>query len=111
MSDDTIRAALEAATRTGCNCDCATVQPGCRRQMAEEIAAFLRALPNGARAVFHDAHAGQITSRPGIGQTGAWWAGHLAAAVEEAAHYAAVYRQDGPVTVRVWKHKRREAGL
>ena len=29
----------------------------------------------------------------------------------EAAHYAAVYRQDGPVTVRVWKHKRREAGL
>lgn len=25
----------------------------------------------------------------------------------EAAHYAAVYRQDGPVTVRVWKHKRK----
>jgi hypothetical protein len=28
----------------------------------------------------------------------------------EAAHYAAVYRQDGPVKVRVWKHKAKEAG-
>jgi hypothetical protein len=26
----------------------------------------------------------------------------------EAAHYAAVYRQDGPVKVRVWKHKAKE---
>lgn len=27
----------------------------------------------------------------------------------EAAHYAAVYRQDGPVTVRVWQNKRKES--
>jgi hypothetical protein len=26
----------------------------------------------------------------------------------EAAHYAATYRQDGPVKVRVWKHKAKE---
>jgi hypothetical protein len=42
---DPIRAALEAATRHGCGCDCERCQPGCRAQVAEEIAAFLRALP------------------------------------------------------------------
>jgi len=39
---DPIRAALDAATRHGC--DCERCQPGCRAQVAEEIAAFLRAL-------------------------------------------------------------------
>jgi hypothetical protein len=42
---DPIRAALDAATRHGCGCDCERCQPGCRAQVAEEIAAFLRALP------------------------------------------------------------------
>jgi len=44
---DPIRAALDKATRHGCGCDCESCQPGCRAQVAEEIAAFLRALsPN-----------------------------------------------------------------
>ena len=45
------------------------------------------------------------------GQNVAAGSGPMDAVRREAAHYAAVYRQDGPVTVRVWKHKRREAGL
>jgi hypothetical protein len=44
---DPIRAALDAATRHGCGCDCESCQPGCRAQVAEEIAAFLRALVGG----------------------------------------------------------------
>ena len=27
----------------------------------------------------------------------------------EASHYAAIYRQDGPVTVRVWKNRKKAA--
>jgi hypothetical protein len=42
------------------------------------------------------------------GQIVASGSGPLDAVRREAAHYAAVYRQDGPVTVRVWTHKRRE---
>lgn len=42
---DPIRAALDAATRYGCGCDCESCQPGCRAQVAEEIAAFLREIP------------------------------------------------------------------
>jgi hypothetical protein len=56
-----------------------------RQCIAAAVAAFLRALPTNGAAVLMDEHAGQITSRPGIGQTGAWWAGYLAAAVERAA--------------------------
>ena len=48
---DPIRAALDAATRHGCGCDCESCQPGCRAQVAEEIAAFLRALPDDADLV------------------------------------------------------------
>jgi hypothetical protein len=48
---DPIRAALDAATRHGCGCDCESCQPGCRAQVAEEIAAFLRALPDGSMIV------------------------------------------------------------
>jgi hypothetical protein len=48
---DPIRAALDAATRHGCGCDCERCQPGCRAQVAEEIAAFLRALPEDADLV------------------------------------------------------------
>jgi hypothetical protein len=51
---DPIRAALDAATRHGCGCDCERCQPGCRAQVAEEIAAFLRALPiNHSRVPFY----------------------------------------------------------
>ena len=39
---DPIKAALDAATRKGCVCDCVQVQPGCRAQMAQEITVFLR---------------------------------------------------------------------
>jgi hypothetical protein len=44
---DTIRTALEVATRTACGCGCFVCQKGCTQQVAEEIAAFLRALPIG----------------------------------------------------------------
>ena len=71
MSDPAIRVALEAATRTACNCDCAEVQPGCRRQMAEEIAVFLQALPG---RYLETVHGPMMSMR------------HLAAAVEEAAN-------------------------
>jgi hypothetical protein len=95
---DTIRAALDAAAKRLCICDgeCFETRHGmmhgpCERKMgktAAAVAAFLRALPNNAAATLHDASAGAITSRPGIGQTVSWWAGHLAAAVEEAAKEA-----------------------
>lgn len=46
MPDDAIKAALDVATRTACGaCDCSPLQPGCLAQVAEEVAAFLRALP------------------------------------------------------------------
>jgi hypothetical protein len=41
---DLIRAALDKATRNACGCDCESCQPECRAQVAEEIAAFFRAL-------------------------------------------------------------------
>lgn len=43
---DRIEAALEAATRDGCACDCERVQPGCLRIVASEIATFLVAIDN-----------------------------------------------------------------
>ena len=44
---DTIRTALEVATRTACGCGCFVCQKGCTQQVAEEIAAFIFALPIG----------------------------------------------------------------
>lgn len=35
--------------------------------------------------------------------------GPYLAVKREAAHYAMMYRQDGPVSVRVWKHRRKVA--
>lgn len=43
-------------------------------------------------------------------QNGQWVAGGsgpLEAIRAEAAHYAAMYRQDGPVKMRVWKSRRK----
>lgn len=47
-----VRDALDAATRAACACECATVQPGCVTQVAEEIEVFLRALPEPAEGDF-----------------------------------------------------------
>ena len=44
---DTIKTALEVATRTACGCGCFVCQKGCTQQVAEKIAAFLHALPIG----------------------------------------------------------------
>jgi hypothetical protein len=53
---DPIRAALDKATRHGCGCDCESCQPGCRANVAEEIAAFLRALPTTDPTFFAQLH-------------------------------------------------------
>jgi hypothetical protein len=52
---------------------------------ANAIAAFNLALPNTSTAMLLSECSGGMTSRPGIGQTCSWWAGHLAQAVLAAA--------------------------
>ncbi len=92
---DPIRAALEKAAeavrvsliKDGSCLDgeaCSVAPCKCARDAAANaIAAFNLALPNDA--TLHIASAGLITTHPGIGHTGAWWASRLAEAVLAAA--------------------------
>jgi hypothetical protein len=68
--DDAIKRALEVATQKACNCNCAQLQPGCLAQVADEIAAFLDAVPRYE----------EVT-----GNRASYWPDILAAAVRRAA--------------------------
>jgi hypothetical protein len=67
----------EACSEAPCKC--------ARDAAANAIIMFNLALPNHALATLHIASAGLITTHPGIGHTGAWWASRLAEAVLAAA--------------------------
>jgi len=65
---------------------CPALPCKCARAAAvNAIVMFNLALPNDAMASLHIASVGLITTHPGIGHTGAWWASRLAEAVLAAA--------------------------
>jgi len=94
---DPIRAALDKAAeavrlsliKDGSCLDgeaCSAAPCKCARDAAvNAIITFNLALPNDAMASLHIASVGLITTHPGVGHTGAWWASRLAEAVLAAA--------------------------